>query len=215
MPPTSKTTRSIALAVSSGPLALLLLALAHGGCTSSSTTVTLACASTPVPPAQDPFCTALADYDGRCGHCQDCTEQNLQNCTKLGATVSDAYRGAFVSCKDAAACDGDPRFSTCVEQQMANAVPTAAQAQAKDAYCAACNATNASDCAAFFTVDPAGGKNGAGYNVLLYGDQVATMAVTTCSTKCDPFQYGVCTALLSCGPSGGDHCADGGWCAAH
>jgi hypothetical protein len=166
------------------------------------------------PPAQDVLCTALADYDSRCGHCQDCTAQNLQNCTKASATVSDAYRSAFSKCSDRAPCDADPRFSACVLGEMAAAQPTSSQQAAKAAYCAACGATNAADCAGFFAIGATSGKTGPGYNVLLYGDAVAANAVSVCSAKCDPFQYGVCVALLSCGPSGGDHCADSGFCAA-
>jgi hypothetical protein len=56
---------------------LLLLAL-PGGCSSASTSSTC----TLTPPAQDDYCTAMADYLGRCGHCHDCTEQNLQTCAK-------------------------------------------------------------------------------------------------------------------------------------
>jgi hypothetical protein len=175
----------------------------------------VACAVAPTPPSQDSFCTALASYDGRCGHCQDCTAKNLQNCQKLGATVSDAYRAAFVSCQDSAPCETDPHFSACVEEQMQSATPTAAQLQAKTAYCNACNATNAADCANFFAVDPSSGKNGPGYSILVYGDSIATQAATLCTADCDPFKYAVCVALASCGPSGGDYCADGGLCAAH
>jgi hypothetical protein len=58
------------------------------------------------------------------------------------------------------------------------------------------------------------GSNGPGYNVLLYSDQLATMAVANCS-MCDPLKYAICVGLLFCGPSGGDFCADGGLCAPH
>ena len=98
---------------------------------------------------------------------------------------------------------------------MKLAAPTAAQGQAKTAYCNACNTSNAADCANFFGVSSVTGVSGPGYNVLLYSDAVAAMALTTCSSTCDPFKYAVCVALLSCGPSGGDFCADGGLCAAH
>jgi hypothetical protein len=159
----------------------------------------------------------MADYLGRCGHCHDCTEQNLRNCTQRENAISAAYRAAFVSCKDAIPCTGlagtdpggEPSFSTCVEQQMRNATPTAAQAQAKTAYCSACSATNASDCASFFA------SNGPGYNVLLNNDQLAATAVANCSSSCDPLKYGICAALLFCAASGGDFCVDGGFCAPH
>jgi hypothetical protein len=192
---------------------LLLLVAMPGGCSSASTTIT--CKLTP--PAQDDYCTAMADYLGRCGHCHDCTEQNLQNCTQREMAISAAYHAAFVSCKDAIPCTGlpgpdpggDPSFSPCVEQQMQNATPTAAQAQAKTAYCSACSATNANDCTSFFS------SSGPGYNVLLYSDQLAMMAVANCSSKCDPLTYAICVALLFCGNSGGDFCVDGGFCAPH
>jgi hypothetical protein len=189
--------------------------LLGGGCTSSTTTIS--CASTPTPPAQDDFCTALASYYGRCGHCSDCTEQNLSNCTKQGNAIGAAYRAAFVACKDDIPCTGlagvdpggDPSRSPCIEQKMKSAVPTAAQTQAKTAYCNGCQATNAMGCASFFD------SSGPGYNVLLYSDEVAAMALTICSSSCDPFRYGVCVALAYCGPSGGDFCSDAGFCAPH
>jgi len=191
---------------------LVFCTLASDGCSSSTSSVP---ACTLTAPAQDDFCLAVAHYDERCGHCQDCTAKNLQNCTKTASAASDAYHAAFVACQDEAPCEVDPRFSNCVERQMINASPTTPQMQAKDAYCAACGATNRDDCTNFFSVNPVSGKNGAGYNILLYADSVATSAVTTCMTSCDPFKYGVCVALLSCGPSGGDFCADSGFCAAH
>jgi hypothetical protein len=188
------------------------ITLAHGGC-SSHTTATGEC--TIAPPVQDAFCRAVASYDGRCGHCQDCTAKNLQNCTQKEATLSSAYLAAYVACADSAPCGGDPAYSACVEQDMASATPTAAQAQAKTAYCAACSATNAADCAAFFSADPSSGTTGAGYNVLLYDDDLATKAAATCTSDCDPFHYAVCVALLACVPAGGDYCSDGGFCAPH
>jgi hypothetical protein len=197
--------------------AWIAFVLAPGGCssTSSSPPAPTPCAVTPTPPADDSLCMAMASYDGRCGHCDDCTAKNLQNCTKLGSTMSDAYRAAYVACKDSAPCGADPAFSSCVVQRMKSATPTTAQDEARADYCNRCNATNASDCASFFSADPILGKNGPGYSVLLNADQVATMALTTCANECDPFRYGVCVALVACGPSGGDFCADGGFCAAH
>jgi hypothetical protein len=184
----------------------------HGGCShhaSGPTPCTIAS------PTEDPFCNALAVYDGRCGHCSDCTAQNLQNCTKRASALSAAYLAAFIACQDAADCKADPGQTSCVEQQMVGVTPTAAQLQAKDAYCSACGATQANDCAAFFAVDPGSGNNGPGYNVLLYDDAVAAQALTTCAAYCDPFDYAVCVALLACGPSGGDFCDDGGLCTPH
>jgi hypothetical protein len=199
--------------------AAVLLAIVLAGCSSTGPSSSVQpCATTPTPPAQDEFCTALADYYGRCGHCSDCAERNLQNCTKKGASISAAYRAAFLSCKDAIPCTGligadpggDPSFSACVETQMQKATPTSAQTQAKTAYCNACGATNASDCTNFFE------PKGAGYNILLYSDAVAAMASATCASTCDPLNYGVCVALAFCGPSGGDYCsADGGLCTPH
>jgi hypothetical protein len=212
--PVRLTRRSIASVA--GPV--VLFAMVQSACSSTTQDSSVQpCATTPMPPAQDDFCTALASYYGRCGHCSDCTERNLQNCTKKGAAVSAAYHAAFVTCKDAIPCTGlagpdpggEPSFSGCVETQMKKATPTAAQAQAKTDYCNACNATNASDCANFF------GGNGPGYNVLLYSDAIAAMASANCMSSCDPLKYGICVAFLSCGPSGGDFCADGGLCAAH
>jgi hypothetical protein len=200
--------RATALAGAAGALVAVLLA--HGGCSSRISETTPPCTATP--PAQDPYCTALASYDGRCGHCTDCTGQNLQNCSKAGSAIGDAYRAAFVSCKDQHPCNADPRFSSCVEQQMVGVAPTAAQAQAKSAYCTTCSATNASDCNGFFDLDPASGTHGIGYDVLLVSDAVAASAITTCSPKCNPFDYGVCVALLMCSASGGDYCANSGFC---
>src|SRR6185295_14828150 len=78
--------------------ALLLLALGGpGGCSSSVT----GSAPPPCPlpgGAGDDFCSALATYDGRCGHCQDCTGKNLENCSKRGAAISTAHRAAFIAC---------------------------------------------------------------------------------------------------------------------
>jgi hypothetical protein len=204
-----------------GACAAALLALLLDGCSSSTTTGGQACANTPTPPAgdasRDDFCMALADYYGRCGHCSDCTEQNLQNCTKKGNAISAAYRTAFLMCHTNIPCTGlvgadpggNPAFSPCIEQAMKMASPTAAQAQAKTAYCNACGATNAADCASFFE------SNGPGYNVLLSNDEVAAMAMTTCGSSCDPLKYGICVGFLPCGPSGGDYCADAGFCTPH
>jgi hypothetical protein len=198
-------------AVAGGALALLASLLAHGGCHSTITESPPLCTATP--PTQDDYCSALTRYDERCDHCSDCTGQNLQNCTKAESAMSDAYRAAFVACSDQFPCTADPRFSTCVEQQMTGVAPTAAQAQTQTAYCSACSATNASDCNAFFSLDAGSGTYGIGYNVLLVSDALAASAVTTCSSKCDPLDYGICVALLLCAASGGDYCADGGFCA--
>ena len=191
-------------------LALLLLTLVGGGCSSSSGG---APPCTVTPPAQDPFCSAVAAYDSHCGHCHDCTAQNIGYCDKLSAASSDAYKAAFIVCKDTASCSGPPAFTECVEQRLQAVAPTAAQAQAKTAYCTACMATNQSDCNDFFTIDPSSNKTGAGYNVLLANDALAAQAVTMCSSMCDPLNYALCVAFMSCQQAGGDHCADGGFCA--
>jgi hypothetical protein len=103
----------------------------------------------------------------------------------------------------------------CVPEQMQRAVPTAAQTQAKDAYCTACSATNAAACAGFFDVNaPSTGKHGAGYGLLLSSDATATRASTLCASKCDPFDYGLCVGFIRCAEAGGDFCEDGGFCAA-
>jgi hypothetical protein len=187
------------------------------GCSSSSPGSVTPCASAPTPPAQDDFCAATAGYYGRCGHCADCTELNLRNCDKKGSAISAAYRAAFIACKDDIPCTGlvgadpggDPSFSPCVVDKMKGATPTAAQTQAKTAYCSACSATNAADCANFFAED------GPGYNVLLYGDALAAMAQASCMASCDKLKYAICVAFLACGPTGGDFCSDGGLCAPH
>jgi hypothetical protein len=189
----------------------LCFALVQDACSGTTSTSGHTCTLTP--PTQDAFCKALAHYDEGCGHCQDCTAQNLQNCAKAESAASVAYQSAFIACQDGASCNGDPHYSKCVEQKMASAVPTAAQDQARVAYCTACSGTNTADCTNFFSVDPASGKNGAGYNILLYGDAIASQAAMMCSRTCDLFRYSICVALLACGPSGGDFCADGGFCA--
>ncbi len=199
-------TRTSALAVAI--VALLVFAAPSSGCT--TTNGPPACALTP--PSQDDFCTALAAYDQQCLHCSDCTAKNLQNCAKAGATMSAAHRSAYVACKPDFTCDTEPRVSSCVESRMAAATPTVAQAAAKTAYCNACNATNAADCSGFFSVDSKTGKYGTGYNVLLVSDDIAMNAISTCSSKCDPLQYGICVALITCQPAGGDYCVDGGFC---
>jgi hypothetical protein len=206
-----------------GAWALLAFVAMHAGCGSGSSSSVEACATTPTPPAQDDYCTGLASYYGRCGHCQDCTEKNLGLCTQRGSMISSAYRAAFLGCKDAIPCTGvpgadpggEPSFSPCVEEAMRTAIVTTAQTQAKTAYCTACGATNAADCASFFSVDSPAGKNGPGYNVLLYNDDLAMMAATTCSSHCDPVDYGICVALLFCSASGGDFCSNSGFCAVH
>jgi hypothetical protein len=195
--------------IASAALVAFGLVIAPGGCNSNAPTP---CATTPTPPAQDAFCVGLANYDGRCGHCSDCTAQNLQNCAKLGTAVSDAYRAAFVQCIDAVSCDTDPTRDPCVLEAMKKAGPTAAQNQAKKAYCDLCKKTNASDCADFFNVDTTSGMNGIGYGVLVYGDAVASTVVTLCN-ECDPGKYAICIALASCNSSGGDFCVDSGICA--
>src|SRR5262249_13420123 len=74
-------------------IAFLVLVTAQGGCSSASSAPSpTPCATTPTPPVQDDFCTATASYLGRCGHCDDCTEKNLQNCAKRGSANSAAYR---------------------------------------------------------------------------------------------------------------------------
>ena len=188
------------------------------GCSSSDPeggTTAKACTLPASAPAQDDFCQALAAYDGRCGHCEDCTGKNLQHCAKRGAAISAAHRAACIACPGKMPCD--PAFASllgCVPEQLAKATPTAAQRQAKDAYCTACNATDTPACLDFFAANQADGKNGTGYSLLLASDATATKAITTCSSKCDPTEYGVCVALLLCTDEGGDFCVDGGFCAA-
>lgn len=163
---------------------------------------------------KDDFCSAVAAVDGRCGHCNDCRGKNLEKCTKRGESISAAHRAAYIVCKDRITCDENmASLLGCVQEEMAKAVPTLTQTQAKDAYCAACGTTNAADCASFFSVDPKAGKNGAGYSLLLAGDKTATRAISLCSSKCNPLDYGVCVALISCGEAGGDYCQDSGFCA--
>ena len=201
----------VAITVVAAPLLFVLLGAA---CTSTVE-------GTAPPPCslatgqQDDFCQALAAYDGRCGHCSDCTGKNLQNCSRRGATISAAHRAALIACKDSTPCGGDPDLSECVLDQMRHATPTAAQAQARDAYCAACRATHAPECDGFFAINGPLQPSGPGYSLLLSGDAVAAKAVATCSSKCEPLDYGVCVALLLCADSGGDHCVDSGFCAAH
>jgi hypothetical protein len=189
---------------------LALLVVIGDGCSSSSGG---APPCTVTPPAQDAFCTAVADYDSHCGHCTDCTAQNIEYCDKLSAASSDAYRAAFIACKDTASCSGPPAFTACVLRQMLAVAPTPVQAQAKTAYCTSCMTTNQSDCNGFFSIDPSSGKTGAGYNVLLANDALVNQAITTCSSMCDPLNYALCVAFMSCHQAGGDHCADGGFCA--
>jgi hypothetical protein len=179
--------------------------VAHGGCSSSATGAAPLCSPAPTPPSQDPFCTALASYDGRCGHCADCTAKNVQSCAKRSAVLSDAYRAAFVACKDSASCDGDPAFDACITDRMKAATPTAAQNDARTAYCTACTGSNASTCAFFDS------KGGPGYPILQYSDAIAASAMTTCK-DCDALRYAVCVALVACKPAGGDYCDDGGLC---
>lgn len=199
-----------------GAAALLALLLVPGGCSSSSDREgPKPCAQTPEPPSDDAYCAALAAYDGRCGHCNDCAAQNLQHCVERGSALSEAHRAAYIACQSSASCRTDPMFDHCVEERMQSAVPTAAQLAAKAAYCDACGETRAADCANFFAIDPESGKNGAGYNVLLYNDEVVANAATFCARECDPFRYAVCIALAACGPAGGDFCDDGGLCVAH
>jgi hypothetical protein len=201
----------IALALAAAA-ALVAVALGDGGCSSGD-------GGSPPPPcplpsgADDDFCAALATYDGRCGHCDDCTGKNLRNCTKRGASMSAAHRAAFIACKESMPCADGASHVGCVAEQMAKAVPTPVQVRAKDAYCAACNATNPADCAGFFSVGSSPGKNGAGYTLLLASDRTAERAVTLCSSKCNPFDYGVCVALIGCTEAGGDFCVDSGFCA--
>ncbi len=193
---------------------LLAIALGDGGCTTD--TVGSAPAPCPLPAAvqNDDYCAALATYDSRCGHCDDCTGKNLPNCARRGAAISVAQRAAVIACKNAMPCADEALHVGCVAEEMRKAVPTAAQVQAKDAYCAACGATHADVCSDFFRIGEGLGKNGAGYTLLLSGDTTATRAVSLCSSKCDAFEYGVCVALILCTESGGDYCVDSGFCAA-
>jgi hypothetical protein len=109
-------------------------------------------------------------------------------------------------------CSDHPEQTRCIVDKMQGTVPTAAQTQAKDAYCQECGAANATDCTNFFSINPSG-NNGAGYSLLLSSDQTATRAVTVCSSKCAPFDYGLCVAFILCAESGGDFCVDSGFCA--
>lgn len=184
------------------------------GCSSSDETTSSMAKACTLPasvPSTDDFCAALASHNGRCGHCSDCTGQNMQSCAKRGAAMSAAHRAALIKCKDESPCD--PAFTSllgCVQTELGKATPTPAQQQAKDAYCTACRATNQADCDSFFATNLPNNQNGAGYSILLGGDSTATKAVTTCASKCDPNAYGICVALILCGEDGGDYCADGG-----
>jgi hypothetical protein len=189
--------------------AALVVAYVAGGCSSSSTGETKACSITA--PSADDFCTALASYDGRCGHCEDCVGKNLRNCEKRGASISATHRAAFVACKDEMPCIDDTAHASCILDRIRGATPTAAQVQAKDAYCAACGATSAG-CQGFFDVGADIGKTGPGYNILLGSDLVAQRAIMLCASKCVPFDYAVCVGLIHCAEAGGDFCADGGFC---
>jgi hypothetical protein len=194
--------------------ASILVAVASGACKSTvEGTAPPPCSLPTATEAQDDFCEALAAYDGRCGHCADCTGKNLQNCSKRGATISAAHRAALIACKDVLPCNDDPDLSQCVLDQMRQAAPTAVQAQAKDAYCGVCGATHPAECSGFFTINGPLQASGPGYSLLLSGDATATRAITTCASKCEPLDYGVCVALLLCADSGGDYCVDSGFCA--
>jgi hypothetical protein len=161
----------------------------------------------------DPFCEALATYDGRCGHCSDCTGKNLERCTTKGAAISAAHRAALIACKDEMPCSNTPSQTRCVRREMKKIVPSPTQERAKSAYCNACGATNAEACADFFRIDETALSDGIGYSVLLAGDATVERAIGLCSAKCTPLDYAVCVALVSCGDEGGDSCVDSGFCA--
>lgn len=189
-----------------------ILAAHESACSNDEQETGAACTLPTGVPASDDFCVALATYDGRCGHCADCVGRNLEVCQQRGAAISAAHRAAFIACKDSAPCSELASYLGCIQDAMAKATPTAAQLRAKDAYCAECPG-QARACDTFFAVKMADGQNGAGYSLLLAGDATADKAVTTCASKCDPFEYGVCVSLISCGEEGGDSCQDSGLCA--
>src|SRR5262249_37658428 len=74
--------------------AFLLLVSSEGACTSEV-------AGSAPPPCSLPsgvqgeLCSALAAYDARCGHCQDCTGKNLESCNKREAAISAVHRAAL------------------------------------------------------------------------------------------------------------------------
>jgi hypothetical protein len=186
--------------------AVLLVVLA-GACSTEATPPPCAL----VTGKGDAFCEALATYDGRCGHCSDCTGKNLERCTTKGAAISAAHRAAIVACKEEMPCSDRPSLTRCVRREMKKIVPSPTQDRARNAYCAACGDSPA--CTDFFRIDETTPSDGIGYNVLLAADATVRRAIDLCSTKCTPLDYAVCVALVSCGDEGGDSCADGGFCA--
>ncbi len=129
--------------------------------------------------ASSPFigtesCVAQIRYDQRCadndaGTSSACSAAREKDCGKFVSALSDVYRKAIVACyTDASTCGQN---STCVDELLAVATPTAAQIKVRTDYCATCGPEAGATCARdFYTITPDGA--GAGYGVIRLSDLV-------------------------------------------
>jgi len=172
-----------------------------------------------LPPAatgtETDFCNAVADVYSRCGNCEACKQSNANNCIQFGDAISDAYKKAFVACKETISCGdyaawaGDP----CVVAQLQTATWSAKQIAVKDKYCSTCPA-QAFECAHFFDFGggDAGadaGSSGLGAFVALGNDTTAQNILDKCVSAgfdCSAVGFGLCSAGPFCDPMPREAC---------
>jgi hypothetical protein len=158
---------------------------------------------------EGPFCNFYAAQLSSCGHCEQCSQLDENQCVALGGTLSAAAKAAAVSCQSTLGCDDITTWAnnSCVLQKLQNSPLTQGQQAAKMAFCTACP-TKTAECNQFFDLTSDAGTAGLGSWVMLLSEPLVQQMITTCSgtsPKCDKFTYSVCAGLLFCGNGGAPH----------
>jgi hypothetical protein len=166
------------------------------------------------------FCDDEQHIFSKCGNCESCRQQDLNDCRTLGDVLSDGFKKALHDCRDSNICGDYTSYagSPCVRQEFAASQPTSAQKAARDQYCKLCQLTNPNECAHFFDlgVDAgAGATSGVGVYVLVASDPIANTMTSGCSaatptpSPCGALAYLACTGAKLCAAAPAENCKTG------
>ena len=140
-------------------------------------------------------------------------KENAASCATFGDQLSDAFKAGIVACANEIDCADFENQSAlaqdpCVAAVVFDAGPTAAQVDAKNAYCGNCadaSVTGADYCARYFGAPDAGSI---GSIVLFSSDSVATTIAGACGS-CDILTYTICSGTKLCSGVPKDQCGKG------
>jgi hypothetical protein len=132
------------------------------------------------------FCSAITSYVSRCSLTTVCDQEEVANCTTIGAAFSTAYVDAVTSCLSQAACDsvGQAASSACIQGKTLASAPSAAAEKLAQDYCTPCaGLLSISACVSGFyssSVDGGGALGGVGDSLLELNDATLEKVDSTC-----------------------------------